>query len=118
MKSVKVKKVELLTIVKENRLKHEVEYVDSMHEFKTAAVKTLQDQIKKVEEDPNEISIHIPVPISYVKDYDKAIRMLELSVDNEIILDSTEFNQLVQDEWHWKNDFLSNKTLYGQLSRR
>jgi len=117
MKNVRIKKSELLLILTENRLKHVKEYQESLKEFKAAATKTLTEALEELKTKAKGIGIHIPAPESYEKEYDKALRMLELSVDEIITLEEHEFNSLVQDEWSWKTDFLNNKTIYNRLSR-
>ena len=117
MKNVKVKKHELMSILGTNRLKHIKEYEESLEEFKQAAIKTLTDTLEDVKDKTTNISIHIPAPESYIKEYDRAIRMLELSVEDFIVLEEHEFKTLVQDEWSWKTEFLNNKTIYNKLSQ-
>ena len=51
-------------------------------------------------------------PVSYEDSYTRAIRMLELSIDDVVELDETTFNQLVLDEWTWKNQFTTSSTFY------
>ena len=47
-----------------------------------------------------------------VKDYDRAIGMLEMSIDNEVEITSLEFQHYIQDDWGWKNSFLLSNTKY------
>ena len=42
--------------------------------------------------------------------------MLELSVETEITLEADVFNQLVLDEWTWKNNFAMMASTYKSLS--
>ena len=57
-------------------------------------------------------------PSHHVKDYNGALKKLELSLDAELELNSHEFNQFVMDEWLWKKDFTSSHTVmsgtYGE----
>ncbi len=55
------------------------------------------------------------VPNSYEQSYTRAIRMLELSIEDIIELDDTTFNQLVLDEWGWKSNFQLSGSLYKSL---
>jgi hypothetical protein len=41
--------------------------------------------------------------------------MLELSVEDTIELEEDVFNQLVLDEWTWKNAFVASNSLYKTL---
>jgi hypothetical protein len=119
MRSVKVEKNELLGIVRENKKKHIKEFDESVKDYKKAAIKVAKehvelaktgelDQIAKIRAMPQR-------PSSYEKDYDRAIRMLELSVEDTIELEEDVFNQLVLDEWTWKNSFTATGALYKTL---
>jgi hypothetical protein len=119
MRSVKVEKNELLGIVRDNKKKHVKEFEESVKDYKKAALKVAKehvdlaktgelDQIAKIRAMPQR-------PASYEKEYDRAIRMLELSVEDTIELEEDIFNQLVLDEWHWKNQFTASSALYKSL---
>jgi len=49
---------------------------------------------------------------SHEASYKRAIRMLELSVEDIIEVEEDIFNQLVLDEWSWKNQFVNLTLLY------
>ncbi len=119
MRSVKVEKAELLKIVRDNQKKHVKEFDEAVKDYKKAAVKVAKehvdlaktgdlDQIARIKAMPAR-------PVSYEKDYDRAIRMLELSVDDTIELEEDIFNQLVLDEWNWKHQFAVSSALYKSL---
>jgi uncharacterized protein YdeI (YjbR/CyaY-like superfamily) len=119
MRSVKINKKELLTIVRENKEKHVKEYAESVADYKTAAVKVAAEHVELATtgELPKIAKIRAmpAAPISYEKEYDRAIRMLELSVDKEIEVEEDVFNQLVLDEWAWKHQFVASASLYKTL---
>ena len=47
--------------------------------------------------------------------YTRAIRMLELSVEDVIEIEEHIFNQLVLDEWGWKQQFTAMSALYKSV---
>jgi hypothetical protein len=55
------------------------------------------------------------MPTSYADSYTRAIRMLELSVEEVIEIDATTFNQLVLDEWQWKQQFTTMSSTYKSI---
>lgn len=116
MKSVKINKSELLTIVRDNKTKHVAEALEAVTDYKDAVLKICQDNLKLAKSgDLEKIQNiqHIPSkPTSYEADYSNAIRMLELSVEDVIELDENEFKQLVQDEWTWKRSFSVSNMMY------
>lgn len=116
MRSVKLNKKELLYIVIQNKEKHIVEYAEAVTDYKTAVIKIASQNLKLAKSDDlfqiGKMKVNPPMPVSYESSYNKAIRMLQLSVDDVIELDEEVFNQLVLDEWTWKGHFTSTKTLY------
>ena len=54
-------------------------------------------------------------PISYEDSYTRAIRMLELSIEEVIEVEEDIFNQLVLDEWQWKHAFTATGALYKSI---
>lgn len=109
MRSVKLNKTELLGIVRENKSKHLRDYDEAVKDYKEAARNIVNYNVDKINEGTLESIAKcktVPAPPkSYEDEYSRAIRMLELSVETEIDLDADVFNQLVLDEWNWKNQF-------------
>lgn len=116
MNAVKINRLELLGIVRENKEKHAREFTESVEDYKKAALKIAEanlavvqtgdlDKIAKIQMQPNK-------PVSYETSYTRAIRMLELSVEDVIEVEEDVFNQLVLDEWSWKNNFTASASLY------
>lgn len=116
MRSVKIEKFNLLNIVRENREKHIKDYNESVVDYKNAVLKVAKRNLELAEtgnmESMNKFRAFPQKPTSYEQEYNRSIRMLELSVDDTIELDNTLFNQLVLDEWQWKSSFVSTSTLY------
>lgn len=119
MRSVKVEKAELLKIVRDNQKKHVKEFDESVKDYKKAAIKVAKEHVELAKtgelDKISKIKAMPAAPTSYEKDYDRAIRMLELSVEDTIELESDVFNQLVLDEWHWKHQFTVSSALYKTL---
>jgi hypothetical protein len=119
MNAVKINRIELLGIVRENKEKHVKEYIESVEDYKKAALKIAEanlalvqtgdlDKIAKIHTQPQK-------PVSYETSYTRAIRMLELSVEDVIEVEEDVFNQLVLDEWAWKNMFTASASLYKSI---
>lgn len=112
MDSVKINKDELLKIVQENKEKHIKEYKEAVKDFQMAVTKVCNENIELVNAGKIDIK-NMPVkPNSYEANYNRAIRMLELTVDTVIELGTYEFNQLVLDEWEWKQAFSTSNSTY------
>lgn len=103
----------LLNILHSNREKHVKDYNAAMKIFK-------EDYLEKIDEirdkaDKEEIfptHINVDKPVSYMTEYDRVIKMLELSDEERIKLDEATFDMFVNDNWDWKGHFLSNTVKY------
>lgn len=119
MRAVRLNREQLLEILRENQKKHLLDYEASVLDFKSAVLKLAQANVKLAKTGAlDEIAKmkRVPTaPVSYAESYSRAIRMLELSVDDIIELDDAKFAQLVQDEWQWKHEFQVASALYKSL---
>lgn len=113
MRAVTINKGELLDILTVNREKHESEYKDAYEGYLKACLESLETYLKKFKAGECERVrwSEIP-PHNQVKDYDRVIHMLTLSVDEVIELTSDEFANYVQDEWHWKENWALSNSKY------
>lgn len=120
MNAIKMNRLELLKIVKENKEKHSAEYSESVADYKVAVLKLAKENLRLAKsEDLNEFAKmrnNPAMPVSYEDNYRRAERMLELSVDEIIEVEEDVFNQLVLDEWHWKHAFAAASTMYKTMS--
>jgi hypothetical protein len=119
MRSVKINKTDLLKIVVTNQAKHITEFNEAVKDYKKAAIKIAKEHVDLAKTGDLEQIARIKAmpqkPASYEKEYDRAIRMLQLSVEDIIELESDVFNQLVLDEWSWKNMFVASNSMYKTL---
>ena len=127
MEKVKLERDALLTIVRENRDKHVDEFVTAVEGYRTKLTEELDKRLTRLRDEGlavsdldhqsrwslTQLAIQFPAPESHESDYDKAIRMLELSVEDTIELRELEFEQLVLDEWGWKGAFAATNSRYS-----
>lgn len=116
MKAIKMSKDELLSIVKINKDKHIAEYLESVEDYKNLVVQISQANLKTSKtadlEQFKKLKSYPTAPQTYEDSYKRAIRMLELSVEDSVHIDEDVFNQLVLDEWTWKRRFSESNALY------
>lgn len=116
MNSIKMNRLKLLEIVWANKITHIEEFLEATEDYKklilqlaTSNVKLAKtgdlEQFKKMKTLPQ-------APISFEDSYKRAIRMLELSVEEIIEIEEDVFNQLVLDEWSWKRQFTVANSTY------
>ena len=119
MRTTKIDKQELLGLVRANLAKHLKDYAEAVSDYKLAAVTLAKANLELAETSDldkiAEIKSMPSAPASYETEYNRAIRKLELSVDTVIEVDETTFNQLVLDEWNWKQQFIFSNAMYKTL---
>lgn len=130
MKEVNVRKDDLLEVLKENREKHYDLYEKALKGYKDKVREELNDALERARERVDEyltkveagqvldISLYVgpranlPMPKEHTEDYDRAIKMVEMSVDDTLELTEVEFAELVMDDWGWKSQFIQTSTSY------
>ena len=116
MQKITVPKKKLLEILKVNREKHKTDF-DAAHDvWRTDVIEAMQKNLDdaKAGKKP-ETYIHLDEPKSQLDEYDTIIGMLELATEFEVMLDSREYSQYVQDKWIWKEHFYASNS--GYLSK-
>jgi hypothetical protein len=116
MKDIKINKAKLLDIVQANKVKHVEEFKESVEDYKKLVLKIATTNLDIAQtgdrNEFNKIKSMPTAPASYEDSYRRAICMLELSEDELIEIEEHTFNQLVLDEWQWKNSFVTTSTMY------
>jgi hypothetical protein len=119
MRNVKVEKAELMSILQDNKKKHIKDFDEAVKDYKKAALKVAKEHVELAKSGDLDKIASIRAmpgrPVSYEDSYNRAIRMMELSVDSIIELEEQVFNQLVLDEWSWKNMFVATGAMYKGL---
>ena len=116
MRVVKVNKQELFNVLHSNMKIHEAKYKDAMCGYRVAVIGKLElllNSIKDGGKIKTEVDMPDPEPESHVKDYETAIRMVEMNVEDVIELTDLEFKQYVMDEWSWSVRFSSSSSSYS-----
>jgi len=120
MNSVKIYRLTLIGIVRENKAKHIAEHAEALKDYLAAVLKLSEENLRYAQtgdiEQFAKIKTMPPRPMSYEDNYRRAERMLELSIDDVIEVEEDIFNQLVLDEWSWKHSFSTSNTLYKTLA--
>lgn len=113
MKMVRVDKANLLEKIKENRAKHAEAYEQAVVGYRQELVEKLKEMLKDAKAGKNVAGhVGLQAPQHNLRDYDRAIAMLEASLDSELELDQNEFSNYYMDEWHWKDQFTALNSTY------
>lgn len=114
MKSVKIKTNELLEVLKKNRETHVSEFNTATEEYRKDVITEMKKNLKQAQSGGALITrLELVEPQNYVASYDTAIKMLEMSADDLVELTMQEFQQYVEDSWHWKGVFLASTSMYN-----
>ena len=102
MDEVKIRKGELLEAVRRNRETHRDLFLKAQEGFRNTVIAELDSRLDKARRNqPFSAVLNLPEPQDHTADYDRVIRMIEMSVDDEVVLQAHEFDQYVMDNWSW-----------------
>src|SRR4051812_30302892 len=120
MRSVNVSKEKLIWILQKNKKKHIKEYETAVPVYKNLIEDKIEDLYDlKGQKDPEYLKrlaqniASLRTPVSHKEDYDRAIAMLDMSVDESIVLEESEFRNYVEDEWNWSREVAASNTMYA-----
>lgn len=115
MEKVKVKKEDLIIKLSENREKHK----ELVEKAKAGYIKTVERELAKLMEEVKQNKIinlrdlyRFDQPVDKTEEYDTALEMLMMSVEDEIMITHREFQHFVQDKWDWTDQMLTSNTRY------
>jgi hypothetical protein len=113
MDTVKVNRDELLKAVQSNREQHRNTFEKACVGYRKEVIARLDAMLTDAKAGKRIVqSVGLIEPMDQTKDYDRAIRMLQMSVDETIELSQTEFAQYVMDDWRWKDQFTNSTMNY------
>lgn len=113
MKAVNVNKTKLLELVRKNRDQHRAQYEKAFAGYRKECYEVLEANLKALQTDKAHIvRFREQPPEDHTDDYDRAIQMLEMSVDDVIELHASEFSNFVQDDWEWKERWSASNSSY------
>jgi hypothetical protein len=110
---VKLNKVELRAIVQKNRDAHKAIYEQAFEGYRKACVANLEQNLEAVRKGSKQrVWLTEVPPDDHTKDYDRILRMIDLSIDTEVVLTEKGFQQYVLDDWDWKQAWATANTKY------
>lgn len=113
MEKVTVYKKELLGIIEHNKERHDAIFDEAVKGFWDKSIEALEDKIDEcLEHKANGVYVSLPFPTSYSHEYERAIKMLSMSVEETIVLTKGEFSQFVMNEWGWRAGFIQHCSGY------
>jgi len=122
-REVKVKRDDLLSVLRKNREQHIKDYTTACAGYRAAALKKIDEIFSDLKSKINGLKegqtieivglqFGLAVPKTHEKAYDQIIRMMEMSVDEEIVLTCSQFGCFVMDDWDWKEQWAASNSVY------
>jgi hypothetical protein len=108
-------KAKLLAILKTNRDEHRDIFLKAQKAYRQRAIEVLDQQLRLAREGKSFVLaeiIQLAAPEDHTGDYDRAIKMLEFSVDKTVVLSAADFSNLVQDQWSWSRQWAFSNSRY------
>lgn len=108
-----VARLDLMDILTANRSNHRDLYDKALTNWRDQLLAELGKLTEEVRAGKKvRISSMLPIPEDHTEDYDAALKLLEMSVDDTVELDENEVTELVLDNWHWHQSFAANTLRY------
>lgn len=115
MKTVKVKKAELLSELRKNKKNHRNIFLEAQKRYAERYIQEIEKRLSDAREGKRfDQYIGLPVPEDHTADYQRAIKMMVMSVEETIELTESEFATYVMDDWAWKRAWAANTASYTQ----
>ena len=113
MNKVRVKKQSLLEILQANQKKHRAAFEEAIANYRKLAIELL-DQSLEAARNGQKFRMHFQLiePQDMTKEYSRAIRMLEMHVEDDIELSNQEFRNYVEDNWTWSQQWKTSNRAY------
>lgn len=119
MKTVKVKVAPLLEKIEENRGNHRTVFEQALIVYKRKVIEELEASLARAKEGERITRYStLTQPMDMTDEYDQAVAMLKMSVDEEVVLTNSEFACFVLDKWQWKSQFASSNRGYVEEYNR
>lgn len=112
--TVKIKKQELLDVVKANRDEHKEIVSEALQKYRELAVAELDKMLADAKAGKRiRRTVSLIEPMDQTPEYNKAIRQIEMSAEDVIELADHEFNCYVLNQWNWQKQFLHSNRGYS-----
>lgn len=111
--SVKVSKSSLRNTIQINRDAHRAEFEQALEGYRIACITALERNLAALKTGKAErVFINEQLPEDHTSDYDRVLKMLAMSVEQDVVLSSENFDQYVLNNWHWRHVWVASNTKY------
>lgn len=112
MKSINIKREELINKLTANRDLHRKIFLEAQEGYRSQCITELDKMLEEARDGKRiRRAIALIEPTDQTKEYDSALEMLKMSVDEVISLEEHDFRCYVLDQWAWKGQWsVSNES--------
>ena len=112
--NTRIEKSKLLAILTENRTKHRAIFEEAVDGYGKQALELLEKNLDALKKNKYyRVGVYLHAPMDQTADYDRAIKMVEMTTDTEIVLQEADFKGYVMDDWAWKQQFYTSNSMYS-----
>lgn len=117
MTKVKMRRSTLLEQVRQNRKRHRKVFEEAQVGYRAAVIKELDVMLSEARSGRRiRRVVSLAEPVDQTREYDRVIRMLEMTEEEQFELTELEFSQYVMDDWSWKSAFLTSNMRYSDTA--
>lgn len=117
------KKIVIETLTK-NRDTHKIAYQDNVTNWLKSVLEKSCDLEKAIKKPAKEVNVKdvrvsmeeihkLTPPTHFLPAYDRAIEMLNLSLDENIQMNADQYKEYMKDEWDWKKQWQYSNSKYS-----
>lgn len=116
--NTRIEKKRLLEILAKNRAAHRGIFEEAVEGYRKKAIDTLEKNLKLLKNNKRHrlLNLYLQVPEDHTRDYTRAIKMVEMTTDTEIVLPEQDFKSYVMDDWSWGNQFYTSNSMYSKTA--
>lgn len=106
----------LIKKITANQKKHARIYASALVGYRQKLIhKCRQNLARALKKQPVNAAIGLVEPVQNLDEYAKVLAMLNLSVEENVLLDETDIDRYVMDNWDWKERFMTSNSFYSKL---
>ena len=114
MNEIRVNRSTLLSKLKTNRDAHRDLFLKAQDNYREAVIEELDAMLAEARDGKRiRRSVSLKAPIDQTGEYDRAIAMLEMSVDDVIEVSERDFACYVLDQWTWAMNVAALNSTYS-----
>lgn len=116
---IKAKKDEVLAALRTNREEHQQIVREARLGYMEKAKQALSAKLDELASGKiSALSFGLMLPVDYTKEYDTAIRMLELHQEDQVELDEALVRCFVLNQWEWMSQFIGSNAVYSATAMK